>query len=446
MAWGGNEFTPLLVMYRADGQMSALTVDLLLGAYVLGIVPALLVGGALSDRHGRRPLLVWSPLFGILGSAVLAAGAGQPLVLAAGRICSGIALGLVMAVGTSWVKELSTDAPGSGARRASLSLTAGFGMGAGVAASLAQWGPWHAQLPYLVNIVLTAVAGLVLLTAPETRARATDPGPLRHDLRIPASGHRRFLLVVAPTAPWVFGTAVSAYAILPGLLAAQVPGLAVGFSGLMCLVALGTGVGVQLAGRGLDNPRSARGVAVALAVAVPGMVLAAVTATTRSTLVGLVAAAVLGAAYGLLLLGGLQEVQRIATADDLAGLTAVYYSLSYLGFFVPAVLAALDPLVGYPTLFGLGAVLAAACLALVLANRHRALDSGDGSYVLTGQRPQARTGGPAGDRATPGQAQPSSWRRSSSIPKWWAISWTTVTATSWATCSASSQIATVGRR
>jgi hypothetical protein len=52
---------------------------------------------------------------------------------------------------------------------------------------------------------------------------------------------------------------------------------------------------------------------------------------------------------------GLQEVQRIAGPDDLAGLTAVYYSLSYLGFFVPAVLASLSPMIGYPAAFGAGA-------------------------------------------------------------------------------------------
>jgi MFS family permease len=371
VAWGGNEFTPLLVMYRTDGQMSALTVNLLLGAYVLGIMPSLLVGGPLSDRYGRRPVLVWAPAFGIGGSAVLAAGAGQPVLLGAGRICSGVALGLVMAVGTAWVKELSED--GGGARRASMALTAGFGLGAGVAATLAQWGPWHAQLPYLVNIVLTAAAWL-LLGAPETRTRMTDPGRLRDDLRIPAAGYRRFVVVVAPTAPWVFGTAASAYAILPGLLVAQVPDLAVGYSGLMCVVGLGTGVALQqTVGQRLDDPRSARGLAVAMGVAVPGLALATVTAILDSAALGLVASAVLGAAYGLLLLGGLQEVQRMATPDDLAGLTAVYYALSYLGFFVPAILAALDPLVGYPILFAVGAVLATACLVLVLANRHRAL-------------------------------------------------------------------------
>ena len=93
-AWGGNEFTPLLVMYRETSDMSAVTVDALLFAYVLGIVPALLIGGPLSDRLGRRPLMLPAPVFAALGSAMLAAGAGSAAMLATGRVFSGIALGL----------------------------------------------------------------------------------------------------------------------------------------------------------------------------------------------------------------------------------------------------------------------------------------------------------------------------------------------------------------
>ena len=107
VAWGGNEFTPLLVMYRQIDQMSAFSVNVLLGAYVLGIVPALLLGGPLSDRYGRRPLFVPAPIIAIAGSTLLAVGASSMPLLFAGRVLSGIALGLVMAVGTSWVKELS---------------------------------------------------------------------------------------------------------------------------------------------------------------------------------------------------------------------------------------------------------------------------------------------------------------------------------------------------
>lgn len=40
----------------------------------------------------------------------------------------------------------------------------------------------------------------------------------------------------------------------------------------------------------------------------------------------------MGMGYGLALVAGLSEVQRIVQADDLAGLTAVYYSVAYLAF------------------------------------------------------------------------------------------------------------------
>jgi len=103
-----------------------------------------------------------------------------------GRLLSGVALGLGMTVGTSWVTELTVRAGQGlvvGARRASLSLTAGFGAGAGVAGMLAQWSPWPGSLPYLVHVVLTAFVLVAVVrwstgTRPDLggrRPRATGP-------------------------------------------------------------------------------------------------------------------------------------------------------------------------------------------------------------------------------------------------------------------------------
>lgn len=376
VAWGGNEFTPLLVMYRQEAGLSSQAVNILLGAYVLGIVPALLLGGPLSDRFGRRPLMLPAPLLGVAGSALLALGGvlpgtGGTVLLLAGRVFSGLALGLVMAVGTAWVKELSQspfdddDAPGAGARRAALSLTLGFCLGAAVAAALAQFAPFRTVLPYLVNILITATVSLAMSRAPETRARQTDPRPLRQDLRIPSATHRRFLLVVVPMAPWVFGTAASAYAIMANLLAPKVPGFEVGFAGLLCLIGLGCGLGSQQVAKRLDTPHSSRAVVVALGITVAGMILAVWASTTLTIAAAVITAAVLGTAYGLLLVAGLQEVQRIAGPDGLAGLTAVFYSLTYFGFFAPAVLAGLATWFSYPLMFAVGTVLALLSLGVV---------------------------------------------------------------------------------
>lgn len=370
VAWGGNQFTPLLTMYKDIDGLSTGAVDMLLGAYVLGIMPALLIGGPASDRYGRRPLMLPAPLFAMLASVLLAVGAHSPLVLFVGRIFSGIALGLVMVVGGSWIKELS-DVPfddadaTAGARRASIAMTAGFALGAALAAGLAQFAPMRAQLPYVVHLVVTGLSFIALLRAPESRGRSEVPGRLVDDLKVPTAKHRRFLFVVVPMAPWVFGCAGSAYAILPGLMSSRTHGLDVAFSGLLCLIALGFGIGVQSLAKRLDDVASARAIVVALAATVPGMGLAAWAAASVNPWIAVLAAAWLGASYGLLLVSGLQEVQRIAGPNDLAGLTAVYYSITYLGFFVPAALAGLSTWLGYDVMFVGGVVIALACLGVV---------------------------------------------------------------------------------
>ncbi|OZF52416.1 MFS transporter [Rhodococcus sp. 14-2470-1b] len=372
VAWGGNEFTPLLVMYRLEHGFSAITVDTFLFAYVIGIVPALLVCGPLSDRLGRRPVMLPATAVAAAGSILIAIGADTAAILFFGRVLSGVALGIGMAVGGSWIKELSARTGSSaGARRAAMSLTAGFALGAGVAGVLAQWGPWPTHLAYLVHVGICVVTGLGMISVPETRPAvpSADRRRLVDDLKIPSAGHKRFLLVVVPLAPWVFGAASVAYAVLPSLMADHSGGHPIALSALMSVIALGSGFAIQAVGRRIDTPDAARGALVALTILVVGMVLAAWAASVLTIVAALIAAAVLGCGYGMALVSGLQEVQRIAGPDDLAGLTAVFYSLTYLGFAVPAILSALTEawpgVVTYPAIFTAGAVIAAVCWAFV---------------------------------------------------------------------------------
>ena len=380
-AWGGNEFTPLLVMYRETGNFGAVAVDALLFLYVVGIVPSLLIGGPLSDRYGRRPLMLPAPVFAAVGSLLLALGANSIVLLSIGRVFSGIALGLSMAVGGSWITELSVRGgagAASGARRAAMSLTAGFGIGAGVAGALAQWAPWPHVLAYVVNISLAAIALVLLLVrAPETRSPSGTPGRLVDDLKIPSAAHRRFLFVVLPVAPWVFGACASAYAIIPALMSARTAGAPIAFAALCCVLGLAAGFGIQSLGRRIDNPDGVRGVAAALTVLAIGMALAALAAHMLTIWMSLIAATVLGCGYGMAMIAGLLEVQRIAARsgrNDLAGLTAVFYSVTYLGFAIPAVLALISEFwhaVTYTHMFIFGIVAALLCLAIALYGHRR---------------------------------------------------------------------------
>jgi MFS family permease len=117
IGWGGNQFTPLLVAYRDLGGFSHLDVDVFLGAYVLGLIPGLLVAAAVSEARGRRPVLLFGLWSSLTGTLLLSFGvsAGYPGIVG-GRMLSGIAVGVAMSVGSSWVTELSGGGRRCGSR------------------------------------------------------------------------------------------------------------------------------------------------------------------------------------------------------------------------------------------------------------------------------------------------------------------------------------------
>jgi hypothetical protein len=93
-----------------------------------------------------------------------------------------------------------------------------------------------------------------------------------------------------------------------------------------------------------------------------GVAMAALTALTGSALLAVPVALLLGGAYGIAVVSGLLEVQRIARPEELAGLTGVYYALCYVGFLFPALLAALAHWFSYPAMLGALALVALGCM------------------------------------------------------------------------------------
>ena len=377
MAWGGNHFTPLLHMYESLGHYSVVMADLFLGFYVVGLVPGLLLAGALSDRYGRKPLTLAGVVLGILASILLGLGFSSGIMLSAGRLLAGLSVAVAMAVGTAWLKELSSPpfdnqaGRTAGARRPSLTLTVGFGLGAGVAGVLAQWGPMPTLSPYVVHIVLSLLVLPRLLRAPETVPRYRAHRPFWQDLAVPLAGHRRFVRVIIPSAPWVFGAAGIAYAIMPTLVQDQLGSLNLAYATLLTVVTLGTGALVQPQVARINRVTDGRALMVGMSVMLLGVGLSVATAIVLSPVLAFLTAVVLGAAYGVSIVAGLVEIQKISTVADLAGITGVYYSLTYIGFLLPVAFAWLNAVAGYPVLLSILFVVCALCLALVANGMRR---------------------------------------------------------------------------
>lgn len=378
-SWAGNQFSPLLLMYKHVEGYSTVTVNSFLGVYVVGLVPSLLLAGPLSDRFGRRRLMLLAAITAVATSAVLALGILGPVPIYVGRLLAGITVGTAMAVGSTWLKELSTGAfdptadDGAGARRASVAFSLGSGLGAAAAGVLAQWGPWQEVLPYLAHLVVAVPLLLLVPRIQETRRPGAVHEPFRRAVRLPAARHRRFRGVVAVAAPWIFGLAALSYGYVPVLLSDQVSGLGVAYATLLTVVALGISAFVQPVAKRLDRLDSARGIIAALIVLTVAVVSVAITDATSSVLLGVVSAALAGVGIGIALSSGLLEVQRIAGPQHLAGLTGLFYAIAYLGFLLPTLMAAITPPFTTSQLLAVLVVLAVGCTVVVTVRSRKHL-------------------------------------------------------------------------
>jgi MFS family permease len=386
VGWGANQFTPMLLLYRSRLGLSAAIVEATFGLYAIGLIPGLLVAGPLSDRIGRRRVVLFALVLSMVAGGVLILGAHGAGWLFAGRLVMGVASGCAFSAGAAWIKELSAPpyehAPrGASARRAGAAMTLGFGLGPLVAGALAQWAPLPTTLPYLPQLVLAAWALPLAAHTPETvrhnRVRDADDG-LWRQMRIRGLGEPRFLWVVLPLAPWVFGSAAIAMAYLPGLVMNQVPGVAVAFAAAAALCTAMSGVLVQPLARRFDRPDQPERPRLLIAglTLVTGGLLAGACITALGQLPGLpvlvlCAALMLGCGYGICLVFGLAEVQRLARPDDLAGLTAVFQAFCYIGFAVPYLLSVLRAYTSATVLLLCVAALAASTLTLTVWQARR---------------------------------------------------------------------------
>ena len=339
--WGGNQFTPLLVMYRQTNGYSATVVDALLGTYVLGLAPALLAGGALSDRYGRRRSVLLALVASGLGSLSLAFDSLPYLFT--GRLLSGVALGLGMTVGTSWVTELTVEAGQGPSGRGPAGLVV---VDCRVRGRRRRSGDARAVVP-VAGIPTVPCArgadgicagGRCALVHRDTanlggrRPRATGP-------RLPSLRQQRFRRLVLPMAPWVFGAAGVAYAILPQTMAHLMGHWALLYATALTVATLGAGVLVQPVARRLDHAHRPRALVASMVALSFGIGLAAFSVALASPWWGAAAAVVLGLAFGVALVSGLIEVQRLSRPDDIVAMTGIYYSLTYVGFLMPTALA-----------------------------------------------------------------------------------------------------------
>jgi len=355
VAFGANLFAPLLPAYRITDALNQSQVTFLFAIYVAGLIPALLVCGPLSDRLGRRAIIRPALITSAAGSVVLPTGVWFHFPsLLIGRLVVGISMGMVMAAGASWIKEIAPVAPQISARRATVALSAGFSLGPLASGLVAEFAPRPDVIPYLVHLaLLLSIAPLTWNASGGLPTSAPSDTPQRFFSSATLSP--RFLWAVAAWAPWVFGAACTSFVVLPTIAESSYP---IAFAGLIACITMGTGVLVQPLVTRISSSSFIPPAIFGLGLTTVGMLLSLIVALTQNVWSVFPAALTLGAAYGVMMVSGLREVQIIAPPAELGAATAIYYSLTYVGFFAPFVISFAAPKFGFVPVFIFGAIIA----------------------------------------------------------------------------------------
>ena len=160
-------YLPALPAIKAEFEAELSQVQLTLSALLLAFGTSQLVWGPLSDRFGRRPILLWGlATFTLAGLGCVMASSMHALIV--WRALQGAAMGAVVMCARAIVRDLYT--PETGARVMSKAFT-GLGMLACASAPLGGlltdvWS-WHAALGLVMGFGAITLA-LVMLTFKET--------------------------------------------------------------------------------------------------------------------------------------------------------------------------------------------------------------------------------------------------------------------------------------
>ncbi|WP_438484140.1 MFS transporter [Streptomyces sp. S186] len=326
--------TPLYGLYRHQLGFSELMVTVVFATYALGVIAVLFGAGDVSDETGRRPVL-----FAALGLSAasdlcfLLEDGLPPLLL--GRLLSGSAAGLFSGTATAAVLELARPGRES---RAGFAATAanmgGLGCGPLLSGLLAQYAPRPLALPFLVHLLLLALATVMTWRLPETVTNPHRLNSLRpQGVRVPPAVRGVF----APAAVAAFaGFALLGLftSIAPSFVAQTLGEHNLAVSGaVVCAVFTGSTLGQALTGRfGLRTalPAGCLFLVLGLLLVAGSLAASALPVLAAGALCG-------GTGQGLAFRAALTAVSAAAPPEHRGGTLSAFFLVAYLGLSLPVV-------------------------------------------------------------------------------------------------------------
>ncbi|WMT92619.1 MFS transporter [Pelagibacterium sp. H642] len=359
--------TPLYRLYQEMWGFSPFLLTVVFAVYAQALLVALLCFGSLSDRFGRRPVIIGALLLQA-GALILFLAAKDVVWLVAARLLQGFSTGLATASLGAALIDIDRE---RGAFVGSVAPMAGMGLGALGGGLLAQFAPAPLHLVYLLLLAVFLMQLLRTARSPETAVECVRHAwNWRPRIAVPAAA-RRALLIVTPinVAAWALGGFY--LSLMPSLLKEVAGSDATWMGGLTVAALTVSGATAILFARRHSAHASLIAGSTALIIGMC-MILSGVALSLPLAL--LLGSMVAGLGFGAGFLGALRSVVPLAAPQERASLMAAFYIESYLANAVPAMAAGyLAQQIGLEEtagIFGLF-VLLLSVLAIVLAEQQR---------------------------------------------------------------------------
>jgi MFS family permease len=337
MFMGSTIVTPLYSLYAQQFGFSKVVLTLIYAAYVIGNLTSLFFFGGVSDRAGRRRIVLRAMILAAVSTSIFFF-ASSTLWLFVARALSGFSIGLAAGAGTAWIAEL--DSAADRARATLVAIVGNFGgvaLGPLISGLLAEYVPWPLHLPFALYIAVVAVTALFIARSPETVSATQSPSRNGSTISIPRSIRAQFV-APAVTAFTMFALYGFYFSLVPSVLTESlhqsnhaVGGAVVFELGLVSAATI-------LVTRWMASRTC---MLLALVLLLPSLVLLIVAQAQGSLPLLLLGTTLSGISGALGYRGSLQVVNQIAPAEQRAGVASAYFLVCFVGNSLPVIAVAM---------------------------------------------------------------------------------------------------------
>jgi predicted MFS family arabinose efflux permease len=326
--------TPLYTIYQGRFGFSAGVLTVVFTVYMVAALVCLIFVGPLSDRVGRKRVLLPALGLAIAGSAVFVFAQGVGWLLVA-RVLQGLGVGATLGTAVATLTELEPHGDHRRAARVgAMAAVGGLAIGPLTSGVLAEYGPWPTVLVFVVHLGLLFPALLGVWAMPETVEQAMIGGVSSRPTLLSVPQEIREPFAFASVAAFgAFGVAAVYMCLGPSITETLLGVDSRMAAGAIVFAFMGTSAVGQLGFRGWPIRRAMVVGPVLLAV---GLGLIVVALFQWSVPVFVTGTLISGLGHGLAFLGSQQLVDWVAPENVRGAIFSAFYVVIYLGAALPA--------------------------------------------------------------------------------------------------------------